>query len=143
MNYFNNFLTEKDIEDSIITDRNFLIFKEKNLISDNYKEEIVVNIINQLSIDLKYIHDNIIYNIDIKFSYDFKNLEFSININFILNNVILDDKLFDVAILYFDKYEKILLDNNIYDLAIDFNVVTANEYVKVITTYSTEDKIDG
>lgn len=143
MNYFNNFLTEKDIEDSIISDRNFLLFEEKNLISDDYKEEIVFNIIKQLSMDLKYIHDNIINNIDIKFFYDLKNLEFNININFILNNFILDDRLFDVAISYFDKYEKILLDNNIYDFAIDFNVVTANEYVKVITTYSTEDKVDG
>jgi len=115
----------------------------KNIIGDNdfkkYIDEHSIDLnqlVELLSIDLNYIYRNIIDSFDIDMEYN-KSKELSISINFIQSSSILNDDLFDKAIYYYDKYEQYLIDNELYDISVDFNVTTENENVKIITVYST------
>jgi hypothetical protein len=112
-----------------------------NIINDNNFKKYdgdhpldLTNLAKLLSEDLYYIYVNIIDSFDIVMGY--KSKELSISIDLIQKSSRLNEDLFAKAIEYYDKYEKYLIDNEIYDISVDFNVTTKNENVKIITAYT-------
>ena len=114
--------------EKIVNNKNFKKYNDNNSTDIN-------NLVELLADDLYYIYNNIIdvFNIDIIYT---EEKELNISINFIQTSTILNDGLFYKAIDYYEKYEQYLIDNELYDISVDFNVTTENENVKIITVYS-------
>ena len=82
---------------------------------------------DELTMDIDYILD-----------------ELEISVNFIQTGQDLNDSLFDQAIAYSEKYEELVINHGLAGvLFIDFNTMTRNENLHIITKYSDGTVIDN
>jgi len=94
--------------------------------------------------DIVYLHNEIAHDLTLDLQYVVVNNEFEISVNFIQTGQSLESKLFDLAIEYFDKYEEYINDNELTGtIFVDFNTMTKNENLHVITKYSDGTVVDN
>jgi hypothetical protein len=130
----------KDVEfekvlDAILSNSKFIAF-ENDALTDSNKDR-VYDLINDLVYDVIELHNTEVDDLAIDINYNPSTYVFDIVVNFIQPRLDLNNKLFDLAIEYSDNYEEKIID---YDIAviilIDFNAVSKNENMHVITKYS-------
>jgi hypothetical protein len=121
--------------DAILSNSKFIAF-ENDVLNDTNKDSIY-DLINDLVSDVIDLHNSDVNDLSIDINYNSKSYVFDIVVNFIQPRLDLNNKLFDLAIKYSDNYEEKIIDNNIADIImIDFNAVSKNENMHIITKYS-------
>lgn len=123
--------------EEIINNNNYKKYYDKIKEISSLNEKIN-NLTSILASDLFYIYNNITESFDVDINYNINTNELNISISFIQSSSILEDDLFDKAIEYYDKYEEYLINRDLYDIVIDFNVTTKNENVKHVIVFSSD-----
>lgn len=125
---------------AIMSNYQFLNF-EANLDQDTKNK--IYDFLNIFVTDIVYLHNNIVNDLTLDLQY-IQNNEFEISVNLIQNGQTLDSSLFDIAIEYFDKYESYILDAELTGIIfVDFNTMTKNENIHIITKYSDGTVVDN
>lgn len=105
-------------------------------IKEEYKEKIY-DLLNKLTEDIIDIHNTIVSDLTLDLNYKHGTCEFEITVNFLQTGQTLDSKLFYYAIEYYDKYEEYIIMNDLADvISIDFNTMTKNENLHIITKFT-------
>jgi len=136
----------KDVEfekvlDAILSNNKFIEF-ENDALTDSNKDKIY-DLINDLVNDVIELHNTSVDDLSIDINYNNKTYVFDIVVNFIQPRLDLNNKLFDLAIEYADIYEEKIIEYYIADIImIDFNAISKNENMRVITKYSDGRVID-
>lgn len=108
-----------------------------NFIEEKYPEKMdtILNILKTFALDVVEICYSKVKDISIEISIDEYMMDLTINLKLLLskNFQVMDQTFFNIAIELSDKYENLLLSNNISNLYIDFNTELKNEYTKIIS----------
>lgn len=120
--------------DAILSNYQFISF-DAGL--DDIEKSKIYEVITNFTHDIVELHNNLVPDLTIDMSYNVHNSEFEIMVNFLQTGQSLDSKLFDLAIEYADKYEDIIIGSELVGLIFfDFNTMTKNENLHIITKYS-------
>lgn len=129
----NNVETEQ-VLNAILSNYQYIQFD--SCVDEHFKERIY-DILNKLTDDIIYIHNNIAPDLTIDLKFKQSDGEFEITVNLLQTGQLLDSKLFDYAIEYYDKYENYVIDRDLVGVIfVDFNTMTKNENLHIITRYS-------
>lgn len=127
--------------DAILSNHQFIIF-ESTL--DEAEKNSTYDTLNLFVKDIVNIHNTIVNDLTMNMQFNQRTGEFEVSVVFLQTGPSLDSGLFDYAIEYSDKYEDIIINNNLVGVIFfDFNSMTKNENLHIITKYSDGTVVDN